>query len=127
MPKVIVTLLTIGLAACNERLPGSSGAQGVTNFEKLSDTIIKGSFHDIDQLTAVLAKQGVAYTLTPISEDFDVIEPTLCASKVGSNFNFAYLRLEGTTGPKVYRYRIYFDRSGPLCIEEDFGFANPYG
>lgn len=126
MSKMMVTLVVIGLIACNSQLSSSSGVPDVTNFEELSAAIMMGSFQDVRHLTEFLKKQGVKSTLTRVSEDFMKVDPTLCAGRVGSDFELAYLRLEGTTGSKVYRYRLYWHRSEPLCIEEDFAFKNPY-
>lgn len=125
MSKVMVVLVPIALIACNRRLP-SSGVQKVNNPEEVSEAIMKSSFENVGQLSEFLENQGAEHTLTTVTEDDLMVAPTSCANRVGLDFKFAYLRLEGTSGPKLYRYRLYWQQAGPLCIEEDFSFKNPY-
>lgn len=126
MPKVMIALTAIALFACSREVGGSDGKRGMKSFEEISDVIMNGSFIDTEHLSRTLAEREVAYILTPVSEDYLMVNPTSRCQGFGSDFKLSYLRLEGVTGPKIYRYRLYWQQSGPLCIEEDFAFANPY-
>jgi hypothetical protein len=126
MPKALAPLIAVALLACN-RLPGGSGAREMVDFEQVSDEILTGSFVDTEELGAFLNRRAVAHTIREESDELMIVQPSVCAPRVGSDFKFGYLRLHGNSGPKIYLYRLYWGPMKPLCIEPDFAFKNPYG
>lgn len=120
----------LALVACGVEATGNEGSENLRKIEAISGEMMATHFATVDDLHAFLKNRNIQYLFVPEEEPVLMVEPTLCASQVGDSFKFFYLRIEGTSGPKIYRYRVYVSGSGlgpgPLCIEEDFGFKNPY-
>jgi hypothetical protein len=116
----------LALAACGAEPIGNEGSGNLRKVEAISGEMMATHFATVDDLHAFLKNRNIQYLFVPEDEPVLIVEPTLCASKVGDIFKFFHLRIEGTSGPKIYRYRVYESDSNPLCLEEDFGFKNPY-
>jgi hypothetical protein len=126
MPKMISLLIATVLLGCTQKPAGDGSRGSMQNLEDISKEIMNNSFKDIDQLTGFLKTRGVSFGFRVVTEDYLEVKPTLCVNVLNEDFRFGYLILEGSAGPKMFRYRVYWTASGPVCIEEDFAFKNPY-
>ncbi|WP_158298849.1 hypothetical protein [Sphingomonas psychrotolerans] len=123
----MILILAVALAPTGCGSPQFTG-QGKTmsDADRVSDGIMKTNFSSLDDLKRYMNDSGVGYTLETETDPLLVVQPSRCLVNDRTQLRFSYLRLEGTKGAKVYRYRVYENGSGSLCIEEDFGFKNPY-
>lgn len=122
---ILILAVALSLAACGSPQPTSQG-KVMTDVSHISDAIMKESFSSLDDLKRYMDNAGIAYSLETETDPLLVVQPSRCAVDDATQLRFSYMRLERTKGAKVYRYRIYESGSKPLCIEEDFGFKNPY-
>lgn len=120
-------ILILGIAAMLVHGSPNGGGNALANnqnIENISHDIMSTRFVAIEELTALLKKENVSYTLSSIVDPAFVVNPKTCHIPPGDSFAFFMLRLE-VPGTKLFRYRLY-QFSHSLCIEEDFSYKNPY-
>lgn len=125
MQKIVSVMAALAILGCNLEPDGEIGSSTLQTVDEISDEVTSGQFENIEELQLFLDNTDVSYSVN-LEENLDLIVPPSSCELNGSNFELYYLRFEGILGPKVYRYRVYLSPSNPLCIEEDFAFANPY-
>jgi hypothetical protein len=94
--------------------------------ENLSARILRERFETLADLTQLLDGKKIKYILVAEDDTNPAVPPSSCKDKAGESFKFFAMKIRDVPGPKTYRYRIYESATGPLCIETDFAFKNPY-
>jgi hypothetical protein len=116
-------LSVLSLLSC---APSASESEDDGKIEDLSPRILGRDFADLDRLRSFIDSYGIAYDIIEETQDSlkDPPDENGVDWQAADPMYFLILRYEG--GEKIYRYRVYPDRNGPLHIESDFGFKNPY-
>lgn len=122
MSKIGLIIAVLSLLGCE---PGSEGRfMDQRSLEDISANLLGRRFGTVEDLKRYLKQNDIDYTLSEEDDPSLIIAPSTC--QLDRNSKFFFLRIEGTRGPKIYRYRIYAVGAEALCIEQDFGFKNPY-
>jgi hypothetical protein len=124
--KVIAALAVVVLLGCKPQADDHQMNERQRDAEEISKSITHSRFDDLVQLKRHLDEKGVKYTILEENDPNLMVVSASCRSKIRDKFRFFFLKLNDVPGPKLYRYGIYQGDSGPLCIEPDFSYKNPY-